>query len=191
MSAVATEYIELGLRLGRHVENLVDSYNGPKEISERVEAEELREPASLVEDAVRLREAADEPWLEAQLGALEAVARKLAGEDLSYEQEVERYYGIPATRVPEEELEEAHRRLDAALPGKGSLAERYQGWRERDTLSGMPLARVVGGLAGELRSRTAERFGLPDGESVDWEFVTDEPGPPTTTTSAILGARSR
>jgi hypothetical protein len=171
----ATAYIELGLRLGRHVENLVDSYYGPPEISERIDAEEPREPTALVEDAVRLREAADDSWLAAQLGALETVARKLAGEDLSYEEEVERYYGIQARRVPEEELEEVHRRLDAVLPGTGSLAERYQAWRERGTLSGESLARVVEGLSTELRARTSERFGLPDGESVDLEYVTDEP----------------
>jgi len=51
VSAVATEYIELGLRLGRHVENLVDSYYGPKEISERVDAEEPREPSREVQRA--------------------------------------------------------------------------------------------------------------------------------------------
>ena len=30
-------------------------------------------------------------------------------------------------------------------------------------------------LAAEVRRRTAERFGLPPQEEVDWEFVTDEP----------------
>ena len=30
MSDVAVEYIELGLRLGRHVDGLVDSYYGPR-----------------------------------------------------------------------------------------------------------------------------------------------------------------
>jgi hypothetical protein len=175
VSAVAEEYLELALRLGRHVDNLVDSYYGPPEIAERVEAEQLHEPASLVEDAVGLREKADDRWLAAQLGALETLARKLAGEELSYEDEVERYYGITVERVAEDELEEVHRRLDTALPGSGPLAERYQAWREGDTLSGDQLARVVDGLAVELRERTVERFGLPDGESVDWEYVTDEP----------------
>jgi len=175
VSETAEEYLRLALRLGKHLDNLVDSYYGPPEISEHVEAEEPRDPAALAEDAARIREGADNPWLAAQLTALEAAARKLAGEEISYQDEIERYYGIPAEWVPEEQFEEAHRKLDEALPGDGSLVERYQSWREGDTLSGEPLARVVESLAAEVRRRTAERFGLPPGESVDWEFVTDEP----------------
>ena len=173
MSA-AEDYLELCLRLGKHLDSLVDSYYGPPEISDRVDAEEPREPAALAEDAARIRDAADTPWLEAQLVALETAARKLAGEDLSYQDEIQGYYGIPAEWVSEDRFEEVHRKLDDALPGKGPLAERYLAWREGDTLSGEPLARVTEALAAEVRQRTSDRFGLPAGESVDWEFVTDQ-----------------
>jgi hypothetical protein len=172
---LAVEYIELGLRLGRHVDDLVDSYYGPAEISERVNAEELRAPAALVEDAVQLREANDDAYLDAQLLGLETVARKLAGEEFSYEDEVERCYGIRPRRTPESQLEEVHRKLDAALPGSGSLAERYQAWRERDPIPPEHLAKVIEGIAAEVRSRTADLVGLPPGESVEWCYVTDEP----------------
>jgi hypothetical protein len=172
---VAEQYLELALRLGKHLDNLVDSYYGPPEISARVEAEEPRDPTSLVEDAKRIRKDADTAWLAAQLTALETAARKLAGEDVSYQDEIQGYYGIPAAWIAEERFEEAHRKLEAALPGNGSLADRYQAWRESDTLSGEPLRRVVESLSDEVRRRTAERFGLPAGESVAWEFVDDEP----------------
>jgi hypothetical protein len=175
VSDAAEQYLELAFRVGKHLDNLVDSYYGPPEISERVEAEEPREPSALAEDAARIRESTDSPWLEAQLTALETAARKLAGEEISYQDEIERYYGIPAEWIPEERFEEAHRKLDEALPENGSLAERYQAWREGDTLSGEPLTQVVESLAADVRSRTEERFGLPNGESVAWEFVTDEP----------------
>jgi hypothetical protein len=172
--SVAEDYLELCLRLGKHLDSLVDSYYGPPEISERVDAEEPREPASLASDAARLREAADTPWLEAQLVALETAARKLSGEDISYQDEIQGYYGIPAEWVSEERFEEVHRKLDDALPGNGPLADRYLAWREGDTLSGEPLARATESLAAEVRQRTSDRFGLPAGESVDWEFVTDQ-----------------
>ena len=94
------KYLELGLRLGKHLDELVDSYYGPPEIAEQVEAEEPRDPAALAEDAARIREGADNPWIAAQLTALETAARKLAGEEISYQDEIERYYGIPAERVP-------------------------------------------------------------------------------------------
>ena len=49
MADPVERYLELGLRLGRHADDLVDSYYGPAELASRVEAEELREPAALAE----------------------------------------------------------------------------------------------------------------------------------------------
>jgi hypothetical protein len=181
MSDVAVEYIELGLRLGRHVDGLVDSYYGPAEIQERTDTEKPRDPTSLVEDAARLRESLDgleeqrRNWLKAQLSGLETFARKLAGEELSFEEEVERCYGIRPIRAPESEFEEAHRELDAILPGNGSLEERYRAWREEDAIPADHLADVVRQLAEELSTRTADAVGLPEGETVEFEYVGDRP----------------
>ena len=174
VSGTAEEYLRLALRLGKHLDQLVDSYYGPPEIAEQVEAEDARDPAGLAEDAARIREGADSPWFAAQLTALEAAARKLAGEEISYQDEIERYYGIPAEWIPEERFEEAHRKLDEALPGNGSLAERYQAWREGDTLSGEPLARVVESLAAEVRRRTGCRITTVPGSI--GKSVSDKPG---------------
>jgi hypothetical protein len=168
-------YLELCLRLGRHIDGLVDAYYGPAEIKERVDAEELRDPAVLVQDAGSLLAQADDDWLGAQLLGLETIARKLAGEDVSYEDEVERCYGVRPEWVPEETFEGAHRELDDALPGNGSLAERYQVWREEDTLAGEPLAAVYDSMLADVRGRTQALFGLPEGESIEVEYVSDEP----------------
>src|SRR5215216_4460809 len=125
---VVSSYLELCVRLGRHVEGLVDAYYGPREISERVDAEELCEPSSLVRDAVgllaSLEDGLDETrrqWLRSQLVGLETVARRLAGEEIAYEDEVERCYGVRPERVPEDVFAAAHRELDEVLPGSGSL----------------------------------------------------------------------
>lgn len=168
-------YLELCLRLGRHVDGLVDAYYGPAEISERVRVEDLRDPAALVQDAASLLDDADDEWLGAQLLGLETVARKLAGEHVPYEDEVERCYGVRPEWVPEESFEAAHRELDDALPGDGSLAERYQVWREEDTLAGESLAGVYDSMLADVRVRTKALFGLPEGESVEVEYVSDEP----------------
>jgi hypothetical protein len=175
-------YVELGLRLGRHVEGLVDAYFGPEEIRARVEAEPLRPPATLAVDAGAIREAVDTEleasrarWLAAQLIGLETVARRLSGEELPFADEVERCYGVRPRRVPEEDFEKAHRELDAALAGDGSLAERYQAWREGDGLQGDELRLVVEAVSADLRARTDQLLGLPAGESVNWDFVSDQP----------------
>jgi hypothetical protein len=180
---VVASYLELCLRLGRHVEGLVDAYFGPAELAAQVEAEELRDPSELAGDAAALLEALEDAgleqqrtrWLGAQLVGLETVARKLAGEEIAYEDEVERCYGVRPRRVGEETFEAAHRELDAALPGSGSVAERYQAWREGDGLKGDALAGVVDSLAADFRSRTKALVDLPADESAEFDYVSDEP----------------
>jgi hypothetical protein len=181
MSEVPERYLELGLRLGRHVDGLVDAYYGPPEIKERVDAEELREPAELTRDAAALLDELDgldehrRSWLQAQLVGAETVAHRLAGEEVPYAEEVERCYGVRPERVPEERFEAVHEVLDEVLPGEDSLAERFQAWRDTNTLSGNQLARVIDSLGADLRDRTERLVGLPEGESVDFDYVTDEP----------------
>jgi hypothetical protein len=168
-------YLEFCLRLGRHVDGLVDSYYGPPEISARVDAEPLLEPAALVEDSERLLGETDSAWLRAQIVGLGTVARKLAGEEIPYADEVERCYGIRPTRIPEAEFEAAQRRLNAILPNGGSLAERYQRWREGNAVPAELVPRVLETIAGHLRTRTENRLGLPEGETSELDFVTKEP----------------
>ena len=172
---VAARYIELGLRLGRHIDGLVDAYYGPPELAQQVEAEEVEAPAKLARDAAELREATDDSWLDAQLVGLETVARKLAGEEIPFEDEVERCYGVRPQRTPEDVFEAAHRELDELLPGTGSLGERYRAWREGNVVPADRLADVFAALVGDLRARTEKAFGLPPDESVELEYVTNEP----------------
>ena len=167
-------YIRLGLRLGRHVDGLVDAYYGPAELQQEVDAEPLREPAALVADAGRLLDATD-GWLRHQVVGLETVARKLAGEQIAYADEVERCYGVRPQRTPEAEFEQAHADLARVLTGDGSLGERYQAWREENPVPGDQLPSVLESLVVELRRRTLELFGLPEGEKAELDYVTDEP----------------
>jgi hypothetical protein len=178
--SVPEEYVELGLRLGRHVDGLVDAYFGDPAVKKRIDAEPLAEPATLADDAGRLLAEVDGDdqrarWLRGQLVGLETVARKLAGEEFSFADEVERCYGVRPRRTPEAEIDAAHSGLDAALPGNGSLAERYQHWRESQVVPAENLGAVLSDIAEELRRRTRDVVGLPEGESYELQLVTDEP----------------
>ncbi|HEV3479830.1 MAG TPA: hypothetical protein VG144_10330 [Gaiellaceae bacterium] len=172
--SLAERYVELCLRLVRHDEELMDFYFGPKAIAERVEAEPLREPEKLAADALELADEANSAYLRAQLRGLETVARKLAGEEIPYAEEVERCYGIPLRRVPEEKFDAAHRALDEALPPGGSLAERNQRWRDGHAIPREQVADVLRAVGERLREKTRERFGLPEGETFDLELVSDK-----------------
>lgn len=168
------DYLRLCLSLGRHVDGLVDAYYGPPELRQEVDSEPIRDPAALVLDAGRLLGSTD-GWLRHQVAGLETVARKLAGEEIPYADEVERCYGVRPRRVPERDFEVAHRELDEILPGDGGLAGRYQAWREGNALPPERLGRALETLAAELRLRTLETFGLPEGEASELDYVTGEP----------------
>ncbi len=187
------DYLMLGLRLGRHIDGMVDAYYGPPGLAAVVASEPVVPPDRLVAEARALLAAlrsggpldgpssddssapARRHWLAAQVVGLATTCAKLAGERVGYADEVEACYGVRPSRVDDEVLVDAHRRLDAVLPGSGPLGERLVAWRESHVVPVDVLGRAVRSLAEDLRARTDELFGLPDGEHVEFELVTNEP----------------
>jgi hypothetical protein len=188
-TSVVERYLELGLRLGRHVDGFVDAYYGPSELAGRAGAEPPRPPAELAADAGRLvadldaGEGADQldagrrRWIRAQAVGLRTSARKLARADIGYLDEVDSCYGARPSLVDDHEFAAAHRRLDQVLPADGGvpLRERYIAWREAHAVPADKLEPAIRSLADDLRERTQRLFGLPDGEHVEWIFETDKP----------------
>src|SRR6516165_7987585 len=150
-TGLVESYLVLGLRIGRHIDGFVDAYYGPPALSSSVDTEPLQSPERLVVSARKLLASIDagEPlegsgataeesgassrrrhWLHAQSRGLLTTARKLAGEPVSYADEVESCYGVRPSRVDESVFVDAHRRLEEVLPGKGPLGDRLVAWRE-------------------------------------------------------------
>ena len=174
MSA-AEDYLLLGLRLGRHVDGLVDAYYGPPELKEQADREEPVAPAQLVDDAARLRDALPDGWLHDQVTGCWTFARVLAGEPLSYSDEVEGCYGVRPEWTPESTYEEVHAALDELLPGDGSILERRNAWRERHLCPGERAVDVLRDLLPLARARAQTVVELPEGEHVELEPVDSEP----------------
>jgi hypothetical protein len=178
-------YLDLGLALGRHVDGFVDAYYGPPALADRVAAEPPRSLRRLAIDTRSLLGALDagdgdldltrRRWLRAQVVGLRTSALKLAGEPIRYADEVESCYGVRPVHVDEDAFALAHSQLDEVLPGSGPLHDRYVAWRESQVVPVDVLPRAVESLTEDLRSRTRALFGLPDGESVEWELVSDKP----------------
>jgi hypothetical protein len=173
--SIAEDYILLGLRLGKHVDGLVDAYYGPPGLAEQVDEEPRTEPAELVGRADRLLGALEDGWLRDQTIGLRTYAGVLAGEEISYADEVERCYGVRPSPVDTDAYEAAHERLDELLPPGGDLAERYETWRQLHQVPGEAAVAVVRDLLVELRERTLALVDLPRGEELVVEEVRDEP----------------
>ena len=176
-------YLALGLRLGRHVDGLVDAYYGPPELAAAVEAEEPRAPAALAADADELLielpdaelELTREGWLEDQIRGLRTYAGALAGEEISYLDEIESCYGVRPERVPESAFAETHRRLDELLPPGASLHERYETWRTANAVPAERIVETMTAILALLRERTQALVPLPADEEFALELVAGEP----------------
>jgi hypothetical protein len=171
----AERYLELGLRLGKHVDGLVDAYYGPAELQQQVDAEPKIDAAELAAQADTLLAELPDSWLYDQVKGCATYAHVLAGDDISYLDEVEGCYGVRPERTPERVYEDVHARLDELLPGDGSLFERRQAWRTRHLVDGALATPVVNDLLPILRAFTARVVDLPAGEELTVEPVTDEP----------------
>ncbi|GAA1864647.1 hypothetical protein GCM10009772_45210 [Pseudonocardia alni subsp. carboxydivorans] len=188
---------ELASRVDRLRPGVLDGPPPYPSIARRVAAEPVGDPAALVVTAGRLRAqvaAAGLPdgrrrYLDALLVALRCRARLLAGADVGYVEQVRDLFGVLPRRSEPDELHEAHRRLAAVLPGRGPLAARMRDHRAADVVPAERLAAAVTAVVAELRRRTHDTLGLPDGEHADVDLVGARPW--TAFTRYRGGLRSR
>jgi len=172
---LAERYLRLGLQIGRHVDGIVDAYFGPPELAAEVEGEPRVAPTALVASADALLDELEDGWLRDQVSGLRTYAAALAGEPLSYADEVEGCYGVRPTHTDESVFATAHEQLEELLPGDGSLAERYAAWRNSMLVPPEGVEAAVAAVVEEARSWTNGLVDLPAGERINLAIVHDEP----------------
>ncbi|MCS7479854.1 DUF885 domain-containing protein [Umezawaea endophytica] len=183
VNQLVREYQVLGLRLGRLSPGLVDSFTGDQGLRRQVDNEPMPHPAALAAQAGLLRRElvgsdlveARRRFLDAHLVALECGARKLAGVRIGYVDEVAAYFQVRIRPGNVDGYRAAHAQLDDLLPGPGTLAYRLSEFRALDEVPLKRLEGAVHALSSALRDLARERFGLPDGEVVEYRIVRDKP----------------
>jgi hypothetical protein len=188
MDRVAESYVKLVLAVGRHDPDYVDAYYGPPEwkaasdsvkrpltdirgeASALITALEGNPPADGADEMVRLRHR----FLLAQLRSLVARADMLGGKRLSFDEESKALYDAVAPTHPESHFQRILDRLDAALPGQGTVVERYDAFRRGFIIPARKLDTVFTAAIEACKERTARHIALPPGESFTVEYVTDK-----------------
>ena len=183
LDSISTDYVRLAFRLEQHIDGLIDAYDGPSNIRDDARANPAA-PEELVRDADALLEriSSEEDlalsrvdFLTAQVSALATLARKLAGEEIAYVDEVRRLFDVEAERVPDDDYGAAIETLDEALPGMGPVPERLQRWKKQFEIPVDQARLAVERIMDEVRTRTRRLVALPEDESVQLSFVSDKP----------------
>ncbi|MFI2284201.1 DUF885 domain-containing protein [Nocardia beijingensis] len=180
---LVTEYLRLGLAFDRLEEGFVDAYTGDPALRHQVRNAPAPQPRELARRAAELRAAVPEAgltperteFLDVHLRALECSARKFAGEDIGFIDEVRAYFDVDIAPGDVDDYREAHRQMDEVLAGDGPLAERVAAHRKADEIPPERLAVCVEAFSGALRELVRARYPLPDHEHVTYEVVGDKP----------------
>jgi hypothetical protein len=180
---IVREFLLLGLRFDRLVAGFVDAYTGDPALRRQVDNEPAPDPAVLARRAAQLlaelpAAGLPEPrarFLAAQLTALECSGRVLAGQQVGFVSEVAAYFDVVIERGDLQVYHQAHAEIDRLLPGGDPLADRLAAYRARDEIPPERLETAVQALSSALRDRVRVSFGLPAGETVQYEVVTDKP----------------
>ncbi len=181
------EYLLLGLRFDRIEEGYVDSFTGDQRLRRQVANEPAPEPAELAAQARRLLAAVPEvprtagfteqraEFVAAHLRALACSARKFAGEDVGFVDEVRDYFDVEISRGDPERYRAAHERISEVLGGTGPLADRIETNRIADELPPERLEDAIHAFSSALRDIVRATYPLPDTETVAYEVVSDKP----------------
>jgi hypothetical protein len=186
MNAIAEGYVKLVLAVGQHDAAYVDAYYGPE--AWKTEAERQKRPLAQIDaEAERLiRGAGPRPsagdellalrhdYLVKQLQALRARLRMLSGAKLSFDEESAALYDAVAPNQSESYFQAVLDDLNRRLPGRGSLIDRYDAYRQAFIIPKDRLSKVFDTAIAEGRRRTQQHITLPPGESFKVEYVTNK-----------------
>lgn len=176
-------YQLLGLRFDLIEEGFVDAFTGDPALRRQVQNEAKPDAAALARQARELLKelpgvalpASRMDFIAAHLRALETSARKFAGEQIGFVDEVHAYFDVRITPGDEDRYRQAQREMDEVLGGSGPLAERLVGHRAADEIPPARLEECVHAFSSALRDRVRADFPLPEGETVEYQVVTDKP----------------
>ncbi|HEX4823073.1 MAG TPA: hypothetical protein VFV19_02050 [Candidatus Polarisedimenticolaceae bacterium] len=183
LDAVAERYVKLVLAVGRHDDLYVDAYYGPPAWKTVAAGgaptplpELLAQARALQADLGKAGGPADRKrYLEKQLVAVEGHLRRLSGEKMTLAEECRVLYDADPPHHDAAEFEEAQRKLEALVPGKGPLGPRIEAMRRSVYIPHDKIAPALAAALQAARTATAPFVKLPEGEQFVTALVTGKP----------------
>ena len=186
---LAKQYVRLALDIGKYDLSFVDAYYGPDSLKPTDVKKEAFPKDSFLMKVHRLKDALVQVikeakndttrlranWMNAQLTAFGRRIKIFSGEFTDFDSESKELYGVAAPVYPESHFQALVAQLDALLPGKGKIAERFQTLANRFIIPKNKLDTVFRAAIAECRKRTMEHYSLPANEDFKLEYVNDKP----------------
>jgi hypothetical protein len=190
LDRVGEAYARLVLAVGRHDGDYVDAFYGPADWKQQADAgaplplDTIRARANALRGelaATTMMAGTDElvllrhDFLGRQLEALVARVDMLGGKKFSFDEESRALYDAESPSFTAAHYDSILVKLERALPGAGTLQQRYAAYRAQFAVPREKVDAVFRRAVDECRTRTLRHVSLPAGESFTIEYVTDKP----------------
>ena len=186
LDQVAEQYVRLGLTIGLYDPDFVDAYYGPDSLKPGMPKSAFFPKDSLFKAADSLihnlqpylnaerndSNATRAGWINDQLVAFKRRIRIVAGDTAGFDEEAKDLFGVQPPSYDENYFKNIVSRLDSTLPGKGTIANRFQVMAQRFIIPVQKLDTVFKTAINESRKRTLAFYKLPETENFSLEFVT-------------------
>jgi hypothetical protein len=113
-------------------------------------------------------------WIHDQLMAYDRRIKYFSGAYGTFDEESKDLFGVIAPTYDEDHFKDIVNQLDTILPGKGSVADRFQALANHFIIPKEKLDTVFRAAIAECRKRTLSHYALPANEDFKLEFVTNK-----------------
>jgi len=189
LNRLAEQYVRLGLSIGEYDSDFVDAYYGPDSLKSTAAKSAVFPKDSLLASVDKLITALKKfesgkphdtlsmraTWMTAQLTAFNRRIKIFSGETGSFDEESKELFGVSAPSHEESYYKQLVAKLDSSLPGKGTIAERFQNMSKHFVIPVNKLDTVFKAAIAEARRRTQAHYALPQTENFSLEFVKEKP----------------
>ncbi|MEJ8757333.1 hypothetical protein WG947_10020 [Pontibacter sp. H259] len=188
MDQLAERYVKTLLKLGQYDSDIVDAYYGPEEWkptgepTDSLPANEFLTEFKAIQQQLQAQDttnlATDEKrrlaMFKKQIIAAITKVEMLQGKKYSFDQEAKLLYDAEPPHYELSHFDSILTAIDKQLPGKGSIAERWDAYRAKFEIPKDKLKLVFDTAIAEARNRTKAHYKLPENENFKLEFVTDK-----------------
>lgn len=181
---LASDYLFLELAMAQHDAAHVDAYFGPETIRADAKSGSLTlqeiatDAGDLASDLEMLQRGQASARTAGLLSRLQSLRTRIAINNGNYPSFDEESLNLFNTRAPKHDaahFDDIVEKVDALLPGDGTLSERVNDFKRQFAIPLDNLSEVFEAAIAECRRRTLQHIDLPAGESFTIEYVTDKP----------------